>query len=294
MITDALAGRHRGLPQAWRSAVQSGASRRSHEIVRPLGAPGCSVAPDSVVPRAPVRDDSVQEQIDLLHDLPPDTLLKDLEQAFGRLPAHWRTAAERPGSWLHGYAGAFADVWATAEPLWSRASPLLDREIARVGVASVRGGFDELLGSVAERLVRDENGLVVEGAGAGVHELGDRSLVLVPMLAGKDALFVGLDDPGAVWIAYPVPAMERLWRTDSDELSELLGPVRAAVLRTLDRPMTMTMLAGGMNIAPSSLTFHCDRLVAARLIARERRGREVWIDRTPRAGELLELCLRQA
>ncbi|MEV4115498.1 MarR family winged helix-turn-helix transcriptional regulator [Nonomuraea sp. NPDC049695] len=48
--------------------------------------------------------------------------------------------------------------------------------------------------------------------------------------------------------------------------------------------MTMAMLAGGMNIPPSSITFHCDRLVAARLIARERRGREVWIDRTPPGG----------
>ncbi|WP_433440664.1 ArsR/SmtB family transcription factor [Nonomuraea sp. CA-141351] len=292
MTTDALAGRYRGLPQSWRRAVQSGASRRSRQAVRPLGASGCALAPDSVVPRAPVHDDSVQEQIDLLHDLPPDTLLKDLEQAFGPVPAHWRAAAERPGRWLHGYAGALGDVWATAERLWSRARPLLDREVARVGVASVRGGVDVLLGSVAERLVRDANGLVIEGAGAGVHELGDRSLVLVPMLAGKDALIVGLDDPEAVWIAYPVPAAGRLWRTDSDELSELVGPVRAEVLRTLDRPMTMTTLAGDMNIPPSSLTFHCDRLVAARLIARERRGREVWIGRTARAGELLELCLR--
>ncbi|MFG6198454.1 ArsR/SmtB family transcription factor, partial [Nonomuraea sp. JJY05] len=178
------------------------------------------------------------------------------------------------------------------EPLWSRARPLLDGEVARVGVASVRGGADALLGSLAGRLVRDEKGLVIEGVAAGVHELGDRSLVLVPMLAGKDALIVGLDDPEAVWIAYPVPAAGRLWRADSDDLSELVGPVRAELLRTLDRPMTMTMLAGGMNLPPSSLTFHCDRLVAARLIARERRGREVWIDRTPRAGVLLELCLR--
>ncbi|MBE1591875.1 ArsR/SmtB family transcription factor [Nonomuraea angiospora] len=275
--------------------------------MRPLGAPGHAVVPDSVVPCAPVGDVSVQEQIDRLHDMPPDLLLKDLEQAFRPpaahwraaadrsdrwLPAHWRLAADRPDRWLRGYAGALADVWAVAEPLWSRARPLLDREVARVGVASVRGGADALLGSLAGRLVRDENGLVIEGVAAGVHELGDRSLVLVPMLAGKDALIVGLDDPEAVWIAYPVPAAGRLWRTDTDDLSELVGPVRAELLRTLDRPMTMTALAGGMNIPPSSLTFHCDRLVAARLIARERRGREVWIDRTPRAGALLELCLR--
>ncbi|MEV4363723.1 hypothetical protein [Nonomuraea sp. NPDC049625] len=292
MITDALAGRYRGLPQSWRRAVQARSGWRSKEAARPLGAPGHAVVPDSVMPCVPVGDVSVQEQIDRLHDMPPDLLLKDLEQAFGPLPAHWRAAADRPDRWLRGYAGALADVWAVAEPLWSRARPLLDREVARVGVASVRGGADALLGSLAGRLVRDENGLVIEGVAAGVHELGDRSLVLVPMLAGKDALIVGLDDPETVWIAYPVPAAGRLWRTDCDDLSELVGPVRAELLRTLDRPMTMATLAGGMNIPPSSLTFHCDRLVAARLIARERRGREVWIDRTPRAGALLELCLR--
>ncbi|MET7337949.1 hypothetical protein [Nonomuraea sp. NPDC005650] len=260
--------------------------------MRPLGAPGYSVVPDSIVPRPPVDDVSVQEQIDRLHDMPPDLLLKDLEQAFGPLPAHWRAAADQPDRWLRGYAGALADVWAVAEPLWGRARPLLDREVARVGVTSVRGGADALLGSLARRLVRDANGLVIEGVAAGVHELGDRPLVLVPMLAGKDSLIVGLDDPAAVWIAYPIPTAGRLWRTDCDDLTELVGPVRAELLRTLDRPMTMTTLAGGMNMPPSSLTFHCDRLVAARLVARERRGREVWIDRTPRAGALLELCLR--
>jgi DNA-binding transcriptional ArsR family regulator len=113
------------------------------------------------------------------------------------------------------------------------------------------------------------------------------------MLAGKDAVIVSLDSPDAVWIAYPVPGADSLWRKPVapavDELSALLGPVRAHLLCALDQPMTMSMLATDMQIAPSGLTYHCDRLRTGRLIMRERRGREVWIARTRRAEELLEL-----
>ncbi|MFC7106208.1 ArsR/SmtB family transcription factor [Nonomuraea rubra] len=252
-------------------------------------------------PRAelPVSGDfSIQAQIGALHDLPGEALVEDLERTFGPgpLPAHWRAAAERPTRWLRGYAGALADVWSTTEPLWKRARPLLDREVERVGVTTVRGGPELLLGAISDRIVYGERGLLLPGPEAGTHELGDRRIVLVPMLAGRDALVLGLDDPGAVWIAYPVPGAESMWRKPVapalDELSALVGPVRADLLCALDQPMTMSMLATDMKIAPSGLTYHCDRLRAGRLITRERRGREVWIARTHRAEELLELFRR--
>ncbi|GAA3561463.1 winged helix-turn-helix domain-containing protein [Nonomuraea rosea] len=299
MISDALAGRRRGLPELWRKALSSRVGPLGHQAVRPLAAPGYSVVPDSIVPRTPIGGDvSVQAQIDALRDLPPERLAADLEQAFGDgpLPAHWRSAAEHPGRWLQGYAGALADVWSTAEPLWRRARPLLDREVRRVGVAAVRGGPELLLGSLNSRIVYAERGLLISDVEASTYDLGDRKIVLVPMLAGKDAVIVSLDHEQAVWIAYPVPGAQALWRHPVapalDELSALMGPVRADLLCALGRPMTMSMLAGGMRIAPSSITYHCDRLRAAQLITRERRGREVWIARTHRADELLELYRR--
>ncbi|MBB6554003.1 ArsR/SmtB family transcription factor [Nonomuraea rubra] len=299
MITDALAGRRRGLPELWRRAISSRVGPLGHEAVRPLSAPGTSIAPDSLVPNSPVSGDfSIQAQIGALHDLPGEALVEDLERTFGPgpLPAHWRAAAERPTRWLRGYAGALADVWSTTEPLWKRARPLLDREVERVGVTTVRGGPELLLGAISDRIVYGERGLLLPGPEAGTHELGDRRIVLVPMLAGRDALVLGLDDPGAVWIAYPVPGAESMWRKPVapalDELSALVGPVRADLLCALDQPMTMSMLATDMKIAPSGLTYHCDRLRAGRLITRERRGREVWIARTHRAEELLELFRR--
>ncbi|MEU6714616.1 winged helix-turn-helix domain-containing protein [Nonomuraea sp. NPDC046802] len=299
MISDALAGRRRGLPELWRKALASRVSRLGHQAVRPLAAPGYSVVPDSLVPRTPIGADvSVQAQITALLDLPPDNLIKDLEQAFGGgpPPPHWRSAAEHPVPWLHGYAGALSDIWQSAEPLWKRARPLLDREIQRVGVATVRGGPELLLGSLNHRIKYGERGLLISDVESSTFDLGDREIVLVPMLAGKDAVIVSLDNEEAVWIAYPVPGADSLWRQPlapaHDELSALMGPVRADLLCAVGEPMTMSMLASDMKIAPSSITYHCDRLRAARLINRERRGREVWITRTHRADELLDLFRR--
>jgi hypothetical protein len=212
MIADALAGRRRGLPELWRRAIASRVGPLGHEAVRPLAAPGYSVVPDSVVPHTPIGADvSMQAQISALYDLPPDALLKDLEQAFGpgTPPAHWRSAAERPTRWLRGYASALADVWNTTEPLWKRARSMLDREIERVGVATVRGGPELLLGALNERITYGERGLLISDLEAGTFELGDRKIVLVPMLAGRDSLIVSLDNPEAVWIAYPFQGRTR-------------------------------------------------------------------------------------
>ncbi|MEO3870052.1 winged helix-turn-helix domain-containing protein [Nonomuraea sp. B12E4] len=296
VISDALAGRRRGLPELWRKAVTSRVGPLGRQAVRPLAAPGHSVVPDSLVPRAPVGADvTVPAQLAALRELPSGTLIKDLEQAFGEgpPPPHWRWAAEHPTQWLHGYADALAAVWRATEPLWQQARGLLDREVRRVGVASVRGGPELLLGALNGRIVYDEGRLLISDLEPGTFELGGREIVLVPMLAGKDALIVSLDQEEAVWIAYPVPGADSLWRRPEapahDELSALMGQVRADLLCSLRRPMTMSMLASGMRVAPSSITYHCDRLRAARLITRERRGREVWIARTDRADELLEL-----
>ncbi|MFI7638306.1 hypothetical protein [Nonomuraea sp. NPDC049400] len=190
------------------------------------------------------------------------------KQAFGGgdPPPHWRSAAERPARWLRGYAGALADVWNTTEPLWKRGRPLLDREVERVSVAAVRGDPELLLGALSDRIAYGERGLLISDLESGTFELGDRKIVLVPMLAGKDALITSLDSPEAVWIAYPVPGADSLWRKPAapavDELSALVGPVRADLLCALDQPMTMSMPATGMKIAPSGLTYHCDRLRA--------------------------------
>ncbi len=77
--------------------------------------------------------------------------------------------------------------------------------------------------------------------------------------------------------------------TRDDALDILLGPVRAKVLASLARPLTMGELASLTGLAPSVITYHCGRLTACGLVERERFGREVRVSRTRRAERLAEV-----
>ena len=82
--------------------------------------------------------------------------------------------------------------------------------------------------------------------------------------------------------AGPVPAA-------TDSLSLLLGPIRAAILRALDCPNSMGGLAEHLDAGPSTATYHCIQLASAGLVVRQRLGREVRIQRTPRGDALVDL-----
>ncbi|MDF5752577.1 hypothetical protein [Spongiactinospora sp. TRM90649] len=295
MLADAIAGRRRGLPESWRKLVQEAVGPEGWEAALPLGAPGHSVAPDSIVPLTPLSETPVSSHVAWLRDVAPAVLKDDLDQAFGSapVPKHWRRAVDQPRRWLHGYANAVDGVWSVTEPIWRRARPALEREVERVGSAVVRDSLDVLLGSLSERIVYTEGTLRISDLEPGSYDLGDRRLVLVPTLAGRDSVIVNLDHPDLVWIAYPLPGVENLWLRGAEgstaELAAMLGEMRAGLLATLHAPTTMSKLAERAGTVPSAITYHCERLAAAGLIDRERKGREVWVSRTHRGDDLLEL-----
>jgi len=72
-------------------------------------------------------------------------------------------------------------------------------------------------------------------------------------------------------------------------LEALLGQPRTALLRELDRPVTAGRLAHLLHFTPSGLTHHLRALERAGLVRRERRGREVLVQRTGRGARLLAL-----
>jgi DNA-binding MarR family transcriptional regulator len=65
--------------------------------------------------------------------------------------------------------------------------------------------------------------------------------------------------------------------------------MRARVLLAAERPLTMSDLARRASIAPSAVTYHCDRLAAAGLVRRQKQGREAWVSQTRRGAELVSL-----
>jgi DNA-binding transcriptional ArsR family regulator len=295
LTTDALGGRRRGAPESWRRRIRAAVSPLSARAVWPLVAPGHSVTPDCVSPLNPVLEISVDEQLERLRTLSPDELLADLHRVFGSAPpVHWRAVARQPRPWLRAYADAVGQAWSVTRQFWQEARPLLDREVARMGTAVVRGRLDAVLGGIHPDGRFEDGVLKIRDPEPARFELAGRPLVLVPMVAGGDALICSLDRPDAVWLGYPVPGVGGLFHgtpppARGDTLELLLGPIRAQMLRAVARPVTMGELAALTGLAPSAVTYHCERLVTAGLVRRERRGREVRVTRTPRADGLAEL-----
>ena len=241
---------------------------------------------------------SVAEQVQRLRDLPGDTMVDDLTRTFGpELPAVWRPPADLPRRWLNAYASATADAWSAVSPRWRRAQSLLDLEARRVGAAVVRGGTDVLLNTLHPR-IRYENGEIwVPATRELTVGLDGRRLVLVPTIAGSAGRLVGFDLPDVVYLAYPVPGQASLGEhpaatpttTGADPLGQVLGRTRAQVLRAATGPISMGRLAAGLECSPRMITYHCGQLESAGLILRERRGQSVWVSRTTRGHELIDL-----
>ncbi|MBO2446340.1 winged helix-turn-helix transcriptional regulator [Actinomadura barringtoniae] len=299
LITDALSGRARGAPESWRRLVRSTAAAQDDMVVRSLAWPGFSVLPDVVLPGDFTQDLDVPSQVAMLHEAPPDTLLAELEVITrGTPPVHWREAVDDPKRWLHGYADLVEETWTALCPLWTRMRPLLDREVERVAVATARRSLDVVLDDLHGGCSFRDGTFSFPDFEPERFTIGSRGLVLMPMLAGPDALIARLDSPDAVWIGYPLPGLagaladavpDAAPTPRQDMLAVVMGEVRARILAGLDRPLTMGTLARRVQYAPSVVTYHCDRLESAGLIARRRDGREIHVQRTGRGSALVEL-----
>jgi DNA-binding transcriptional ArsR family regulator len=119
--------------------------------------------------------------------------------------------------------------------------------------------------------------------------------VTLPTLAGADdtiamrifgvAIGIGSPTTGAPYRATAAGPQA----TPGSALKLILGPLRAAILRALCRPLTVSELAAAVFCAPSTATYHLQQLAAAGLICREKSGPCVWVSRSARGDELVSL-----
>jgi hypothetical protein len=253
--------------------------------------------PDLVAsPVLPVRDSSVDEQVRSVRELSVEALPADVARTFdGEVPEHWRPAVDDPARWVDSFASMVAESWSILQPKWERASTLVDREIARAGVASVRGGLDCLLNSLHPHLHFHDGVLKLGNGCTAATRLGHRKLALVPLVHGAGAI-VSFDTPEVAYVAYPMPGLSTLDAgrpcaegTVGHPLASLIGPVRADILRTLRVPASMGQVANSLGCLPRTVTYHCSALESAGLVLRERRGQIVVASLTPRGEDVLDL-----
>jgi DNA-binding transcriptional ArsR family regulator len=263
---------------------------------------GVSWLPGSCTPIPPLADVPVADQAARLRDMDAAALAGELHAAYSSrdFPQHlraslprWRAAADQPRRFLNSMADASLDIWAAVKPRWQAAGPLLDREIRRAGTAAVRGAMPALLNSLHPR-VSYHDGTFTYTCFADLEvvlgQVGARRLALLPMIAWHDSLLVSFERPEVCYIGYPVrrPAPEPQTTAESP-LATILGPVRAAMLRALRQRLTVGDLAAAVHCAPATATYHLHQLAAAGLITREKSGPSVWVTRTARGDELVDV-----
>jgi Helix-turn-helix domain len=287
-------GHSLGAPAGLLAGIGKGLRPRARLAVQPFAVSCYKVIPECGVPIPPLADTSVAEQASRLRELAPEVLTRELATQGGApFPPGWQIAAEQPRRWLNSMADASLDTWAMIEPWWRVAGPLFDREVRRVGTAAVRGGLGALLNSLHPRISYRDGTLTFAHPYDGCVAQGRRRLVLVPMIAGRDALLVSFEHDDVCYVGYPVrppgPGPQIPLTTANGALALILGPLRAAALRTLRQSLNVGELAAAVQCAPTTATYHVHQLAAAGLVSCERRGSSVVVCRTARGDELVDL-----
>jgi DNA-binding transcriptional ArsR family regulator len=293
LVVDALGGPSQGIAPDWIRAIRRALPTGAAQAVMPMFDRTQAMLPTCLTPLG-IDGSPVSEQLAQVADVTPDMLSEGIEMlAPGEPPAPWRGALHRPRQWLGLYGKVLAAAWQAYAPIWQQSTALRTRETERVGAAAVTGGLDVLFSGLSTRARYSGHTLHLCDRHPYRVELRDRPVVLVPLVSGSAASVFNLDEPDRVWLGYPVPGLKRFGAESlpsaPDSLSLLLGPIRAAILRALDRPNSMGGLAGHLDAGPSTATYHCIQLAAAGLVVRERAGREVRIQRTPRGDALVDL-----
>ena len=251
-----------------------------------------TIMPECCAPIPPLADASVAEQAGRLRELAPDVLAAQLKAGHGdrAYPPQWRAAAQEPRRWLASMADASLDAWAAIQPRWRAAAPLFDREVRRVGTAAVRGGMDALLNSLHPRISYADGVLTFAYPNDRRVALGGRRLVLLPMIANRDAVGFSAERPEMCYIAYPIrPPSPGTQAAANGALALILGSQRAAILQVLRQPLTVSEVAAAVQCAPTTATYHLQQLAAAGMIIRERHGTSVWVSRTTRSNQMIDL-----
>jgi len=298
MLTDSVAGITRGLPATWRERIGRTVTQPGHRAIAPLGAAQTAGwVPDCLLPAKLLAGLDTDSALDTLRTADPADVQANLLQEFGdHATSVWRPAIDRPKQWMADASVAMDAVAALSRPLFTQARPLFDREIERVGVATVRKMTTALLSTLNSRVTLRNGALTFNHPIGGHYELAGRELILVPMVTGDRMLMADFDQADHVWLGYPLPGLGTLWNTPTQlprppeaALEALLGATRAAALAYLDTPTTMTELATATGVHAARMTHHCDRLHSAGLVERHRHGRTVRVSRSELGSQLLEI-----
>jgi biotin operon repressor len=257
-----------------------------------------------VAPRCPVLTppldlngaNTIERQLQLLAQWPPDLLRAELESVWQGLPmpaAARQVIADGPAG-NRRVATALGTYWdAVIAPHWDQMRAVLDADIAYRAQQATLGGISALLKDLHPQVQLNQSTIRISKNGHRNYDLEGNGLLLMPcVFAGSSLSF----DPGSLGlptIDYGPRGLGTVWDANGatastgDPLTAMLGQSRTAILRSTELPRTTTGLARELGLSGASISVHLSILKRCGMVISWRSGRRVLYQRTPLASSVL-------
>ncbi len=212
----------------------------------------------------------------------------------GDVPDAVREFVDDPERGLERLTATLRAYWvATLAEHWPRLRALLEGDLLyrakRLALEGAEGLFGDLHPSVSWK----DGVLSIDKRWDVDVEPGGRGLLLIPVAFACPKCSVISDPPYQPTLTYTPRGIATLWdadRTPADGvLDELVGETRAAILRTLEIPMTTTEMASRLGVTPGAVSQQLAVLRRAGVVDAHRSGRGVYSELTPLGASLVAL-----
>ena len=144
--TMSSAGRPASAPTHWSEAAVSYLRARDRAALSPI-VDSSTIGWPTPLTRIAGGRSSMAESLEQIAAVPgqaiADEVLFGLREGILAADA-WAPVLRNPDRWLGSYVTALDRAWRGLEPLWTLASPLLDREVERASAVSGLGACDQL------------------------------------------------------------------------------------------------------------------------------------------------------
>jgi DNA-binding transcriptional ArsR family regulator len=272
-----------GPDEPWAASVLERLGPAERGALRPMADSG--IVPDIVLDIED-HERAWRERLAGVARARPHGLVEEL--AFERNPellACWREVLRAPERWLATVAVAVGRVLPLAQRFLAADRSQLRRLVSRIDAAQRPEELASLLTGLHPRSQVSSGGhWTLPWAEEEFLPPAD-GLLVVPALTTPRRSIMSHRGQTVTTLFAGVSVSAR----DHVALITLLGGVRAALLRSLEEPLTMTALREQFALAASVATYHVAALERMQLVARSRRGRSVTVARTARGEQLLAL-----
>jgi len=257
--------------------------------------------PEFLIVTPGLRTVPVETELGAVVSTPADRVRQSITGTFGdrNLPPEVRRVMEHPEE----SASTLADVLAECHqliiaPIWPRLAGVLEGDIEWRGKQLVEFGLPHVAPQLHDSTRWSLGSLVIGNPKQATTLLvHDRDVVLIPSAFLWPDIYLRYT-PHRIALCYPARGFGSLWQrtaAPSDRsLEAVIGQTRTRLLKALDRPWTVSELAGLLGVTSSAVSQHLSALRAAGLVVSRRSGKEVTSLRTALGHALVDGHLPEA